>query len=87
MTLSEQIKAYLDQSGILYSVGDFATGRPDGQPDQILRWDTEKLGAQPTSDQLAMAEAAYVPPPSEVPTKEQLLVQLQTLQAQIQALE
>lgn len=37
--------------------------------------------------ELEARDAAYVPEPAPVPTKEQLLAQLQALQAQIQALE
>jgi len=43
-----------------------------------------------TAEEIAELEAraaAYVPPSRPAPTKEQLLAQLQALQAQIQALE
>jgi len=43
-----------------------------------------------TPEEIAELEAraaAYVPPSAPPPTKEQLLAQLQTLQAQLQALE
>jgi hypothetical protein len=37
--------------------------------------------------ELEARAAAYIPPSTPAPTKEQLLAQLQALQAQIQALE
>jgi hypothetical protein len=56
MSLSLQIRAYLIQSNIVYDVGDYKTGKPDGQEDQILHWDA-KLGARPTQAQLDTAWA------------------------------
>ena len=60
MALSKQIKAYLTQNNIAFDVGDYKTGQPDGQEDQILHWDA-KLGAQPTQAQLDTAWAIQVP--------------------------
>lgn len=59
MTLNEQIQAYLSQSNIAFASGDYATGQPEGQEDQVLHWDA-KLGAQPTQAQLDDAWAAKV---------------------------
>lgn len=56
MTLSKQIQAYLTQNNIAFNPGDYKTGIPDGQEDQILHWDA-KLGAQPTQAQLNAAWA------------------------------
>lgn len=56
MELTNQIRAYLEQSNIAYAIGDYRTGYPEGQEDQILHWDA-KLGAQPTAEQLAAAQA------------------------------
>lgn len=56
MMLSDQITAYLTQSGISFAPGDFQTGYEEGQPEQILFW-SDKLGAQPTANQLAAAQA------------------------------
>jgi hypothetical protein len=55
MEINEQIKAYLSQSNIEYVIGDYETGQPKGEDDQILYWN-EKLGAQPTTDQLIAAQ-------------------------------
>jgi len=58
MTLNDQIIAYLTVNNIAYSVGDYQTGYPEGQPDQILHWDA-KLGSQPTQAQLDSAYTTY----------------------------
>lgn len=54
MALTKQIQAYLTQNNIAFNLGDYKTGQPDGQPDQILHWDS-RLGAQPTQAQLDAA--------------------------------
>ena len=54
--LNTQIVAYLTVNNITYTPGDYQTGQPEGQSDQILSWNTEKLGAEPTQAQL---DAAY----------------------------
>jgi len=59
MALNDKIKAYLTQSNIDNESGDYQTGQPEGEADQILHWD-EKLGAQPTQEQLDAAWAAKV---------------------------
>jgi hypothetical protein len=56
MALNEKIQAYLAQSNISFTAGDYQTGQPEGQEDQVLHWDA-KLGAQPTQDQLNSAWA------------------------------
>ena len=60
MALSKKIQAYLTQSNIAFDVGDYKTGQPDDQEDQILHWD-EKLGARPTQAQLDAAWAIQAP--------------------------
>lgn len=57
MALNDQIQAYLTQNGITFLAGDYMTGQPEGEPDQILHWDA-KLGPQPTQAQLDSAWAA-----------------------------
>jgi hypothetical protein len=57
MELNEKIKAYLQQSNIAYSIEDYQTGQPVGEEDQILLWN-EKLGIQPTTEQLEAAWTA-----------------------------
>ena len=57
MSLTEKIQAYLTQSNISFTAGDYQTGQPEGQQDQILLWD-EKLGIQPTTEQLEAAWTA-----------------------------
>jgi hypothetical protein len=57
MELNDQIQAYLEQANLAYKAGDYRTGRPANEADQILHWDA-KLGAQPTAGQLAAAQTA-----------------------------
>lgn len=59
MSLSDKIQAYLDQNNIQNIGGDFITGIPDNQIEQILHWDV-KLGAQPTQEQLDFAWSVKV---------------------------
>ena len=54
--LNSEIIAYLSVNNIAYTAGDYQTGQPEGQANQILSWDTAKLGAEPTQAQL---DAAY----------------------------
>ena len=56
--LNDQIIAYLTVNGIAFAPGDYMTGQPEGEPDQVLHWDA-KLGAQPTQEQLDTAYAAH----------------------------
>jgi len=59
MALNDQIIAYLTINNIAYSIGDYQTGQPEGQADQVLTWNTAKLGAQPTQAQLDAAYTTY----------------------------
>ena len=58
-TLNETIIAYLTVNNIAFIASDYQTGQPEGQEDQVLHWDTAKLGNQPTSDQLNTAWTTY----------------------------
>ena len=58
MSLNDQIIAYLTINNIAFSNGDYQTGQPEGQADQILHWDA-KLGTQPTQAQLDSAYTTY----------------------------
>jgi hypothetical protein len=55
-SLNDEIVAYLTINNISFTAGDFQTGQPEGQEDQVLHWDSEKLRTQPLKIQL---EAAY----------------------------
>lgn len=59
MDLNTQIIAYLTVNNIAYTIGDYLTGQPEGQANQILEWNTVKLGAQPTQAQLDQATPIY----------------------------
>ena len=60
MSLNEKIVAYLTINNIPFISDDYMTGQPKGEPDQILQWDIEKLGAEPTEAQLDEAYASFV---------------------------
>jgi hypothetical protein len=56
--LNDTIVAYLTVNNIAFGAGDYQTGQPEGQADQILHWDA-KLGTQPTQAQLDSAYTTY----------------------------
>lgn len=58
-SLNDTIVAYLTVNNIAFGAGDYQTGQPEGQADQVLHWNTAKLGNQPTSDQLNSAWTTY----------------------------
>ena len=58
-SLNTQIIAYLTVNNILYTTTDYSTGQPEGQPDQILYWNTQALGPEPTQAQLDAALPIY----------------------------
>lgn len=52
-TLNDKIIAYLTVNNIPYIAGQYTTGIPQGSDiDQIIYWDTQALGPQPTQQQL-----------------------------------
>lgn len=59
MALNDTIVAYLTINNIAFGGGDYQTGQPEGKEDQVLHWDTTKLGAQPSADQLNSAYTAH----------------------------
>ena len=59
MSLNTQIQGYLLQNNISYTVGDYVTGIPDNESDQILYWNLAALGPQPTQAQLEQGEIFY----------------------------
>jgi|APCry1669192522_1035417.scaffolds.fasta_scaffold47298_1 hypothetical protein len=58
--LNDKIVVYLKQNNIPVVAGDFQTGQPDGEHDQILYWNAMRLGPQPTTDQLLSAWNAKI---------------------------
>ena len=58
-SLNDTIVAYLTVNNIAFGAGDYQTGQPEGQADQVLHWDTAKLGNQPTQDQLNSAYTTH----------------------------
>jgi hypothetical protein len=60
MDLNTQIIAYLTVNNISYTTSDYQTGQPEGEPNQILYWNTDALGAEPTQAQLDEATTIYI---------------------------
>jgi hypothetical protein len=58
-SLNDTIVAYLTVNNIAFGANDYQTGQPEGQADQVLHWNTAKLGNQPTQDQLDSAYTTY----------------------------
>jgi hypothetical protein len=58
-SLNDTIVAYLAINNIAMSAGDYQTGQPEGEADQVLHWDTTKLGAIPSADQLNSAYTTH----------------------------
>lgn len=59
ISLNSKVIAYLTINVIAYTTEDYVTGQPEGQPDQILYWNTQALGPQPTQQQLDEAYPIY----------------------------
>lgn len=57
--LNDKIIAYLTVNNIPFVSGDYLTGQPEGEADQILYWNTEALGPEPTEAQLDEAWPVY----------------------------
>jgi hypothetical protein len=57
--LNTQIIAYLTVNNIPYTDSDYQTGIPPGGVDQILYWNAEALGPEPTQEQLDQALPIY----------------------------
>jgi hypothetical protein len=59
MTLNNKIIVYFKVNNINFSNIDYQTGHLEGQEDQVLIWNTEKLGIQPTQEQLDSTYETY----------------------------
>jgi hypothetical protein len=57
--LNEKVIAYLTVNSIDWVSGDYLTGEPSGEADQILYWNDSKLGPIPSDAQLDSAYAQY----------------------------
>jgi hypothetical protein len=55
MFLNSKIVAYLIVNNISFEVSDYQTGQPEGEEDQVLYWNTEKLGPYPSQSDLNSA--------------------------------
>ena len=59
-TLNEKVIAYLSVNNISFTVNDYSTGQPEGQPNQILDWNTAALGPQPDQTELDLAYVVWL---------------------------
>ena len=84
--LNDKIVAYLTASNITFFSGDFMTGQPAGEEDQILHWDTEALGPQPTSEQLDEAYEAKLAAEAAVAYRAQRAAEYPTIGDQLDAM-
>lgn len=53
MSMNDEVIAYLRQNNIAFAAGDYSTGQQGDGAEQILTWNTAKLGAQPSPTALA----------------------------------
>ena len=72
-SLNETIVAYFKINNIAFGGSDYQTGQPEGEEDQVLHWDTTKLGAQPTQEQL---DSAYTTHQANLAAAEQAKIDL-----------
>jgi hypothetical protein len=58
--LNKKVESFflLNNINALFGI-DLMIGRPEGEEDQILKWDTAKLGSQPTYEQIDQAHETY----------------------------
>ena len=75
--LNSEIIAYLTVNNIAFTDTDYMTGQPEGEPNQILYWNTEVLGAQPTQAQLDEATPIYIGEQIAIQNKQQATMLLQ----------
>lgn len=85
INLNTQIIDYLSVNNISYTIGDYQTGQPEGQKDQILHWDA-KLGTQPTENQLRDAQTAKEVADAAVAYKAKRAAEYPTIGDQLDAL-
>ena len=71
MTLNNQIIAYLTVNNIAFTNEDYETGQPEGEADQILSWNIEKLGLEPTQVQLDSAYPIWLGQQIQAQNKQQ----------------
>ena len=59
--LAEKVEHYFLLNNIKASFNDdVMTGQKQNEPDQIIKWNVDKLGPQPTYEQIDAASANYV---------------------------
>ena len=70
--LNDKVVAYLNENKIAFNNGDFAIYIIDGV-ETITSWNTSKLGAQPTQEQL---DSAYATQQANIAATEQAKIDL-----------
>lgn len=84
--LNDKIVAYLEANNTLFNPGDYMTGQPEGEEDQILQWDAEALGPQPTAEQLDAAYEAKLAADAAVAYRAQRAAEYPSIGDQLDAL-
>lgn len=84
--LNDKIVAYLTANDIAFNPGAYLTGQPEGEEDQILHWDAEALGPQPTAEQLDAAYAAKLAADAAVAYRAQRAAEYPSIGDQLDAL-
>ena len=84
--LNDKIVAYLEANKIEFIPGAYDTAQPEGGEDQILHWDAEKLGPQPTDEQLDAAYAAKLAAEAAVAYRAQRAAEYPSIGDQLDAL-
>lgn len=85
-SLNDKIVAHLAINGIDFSAGAYLTGQPAGEEDQILHWDAEALGPQPTAEQLDAAYEAKLAADAAVAYRAQRAAEYPSIGDQLDAL-
>lgn len=84
--LSDKIIIYLAANNIVLGAGDYETAQPEGGEDQIIHWDEDALGPQPTAEQLDAAYAAKLAADAAVAYRAQRASEYPSIGDQLDAL-
>ena len=86
MSLNHKIQSYLSLNNVVCLPGDYETGQPAGQADQILEWNTDRLGMIPTQEQLDTAWAAKIAEDNAIAYRAKRAVEYPSIGDQLDAL-
>jgi hypothetical protein len=84
--LNDKVVSYLNVNSITFAPGDYHTGQPAGEEDQILHWNIEALGPIPTADQLNATYETKLAADAMIAYREQRAVEYPLIGDQLDAL-